>query len=59
MVIRKKVGRTNFLALSREPLRWLQDWVAQFHPYWGSERETLENYARNLGSDASSMEETQ
>lgn len=50
LVLRKKTGRTTFLALSREPLRELQDWVDQFHPYWGSDRETLENYAQHLGS---------
>jgi DNA-binding transcriptional ArsR family regulator len=49
MVIRKKAGRTNFLALNRKPLRDLQEWVGQFNPYWGSEKETLENYARHLG----------
>jgi DNA-binding transcriptional ArsR family regulator len=51
MVIRKKVGRTNFLALKRGPLRGLQEWVGEFHPYWGDDAETLENYARYLGSD--------
>ena len=51
MVVRKKVGRTNFLALSRGPLRVLQEWTGQFHPYWGDERETLENYARALGTN--------
>lgn len=50
LVIRKKVGRTNFLALHRAPLRGLQAWVEEFHPYWGDERETLENYARYLGA---------
>jgi DNA-binding transcriptional ArsR family regulator len=49
MVIRKKAGRTNFLALNRKPLRDLQEWVGGFNPYWGSEKETLENYARHLG----------
>jgi DNA-binding transcriptional ArsR family regulator len=49
MVIRKKAGRTNFLALNRKPLRDLQKWVGGFNPYWGSEKETLENYARHLG----------
>ncbi len=49
MVIRKKIGRTNFLALNREPVRGLQEWLVQFNPYWGSEKETLENYARHLG----------
>lgn len=49
MVIRKKTGRTNFLALNRKPLRDLQEWVGGFNPYWGNENETLENYARHLG----------
>ncbi len=48
MVIRRKVGRTNFLALNRAPLRGLSDWLGQFNPYWGSEKETLDNYARYL-----------
>ena len=51
MVIRKKIGRTNFLALNRAPLRGLQEWIGQFNPYWGSEKETLENYAQYLGSE--------
>jgi DNA-binding transcriptional ArsR family regulator len=48
MVLRKKVGRTNFLALGRQPLRHLQSWVMEFNPYWGSDAETLENYVRHL-----------
>ena len=51
MIIRKKIGRTNFLALNRKPLRDLQDWVGQFHPHWGTEEETLENYAQFLGEE--------
>lgn len=51
LVVRKKIGRTNVLALNRRPLRELQEWVGQFHPYWGDERESLENYARALGSE--------
>lgn len=50
MTIRKKVGRTNFLILNRESLRSLQDWLMQFHTYWGSEEETLENYAQFLNN---------
>ena len=48
MVIRKKLGRTNFLALNRNSLRVLQDWLSQYHAYWGSNEETLENYAAYL-----------
>ena len=50
MVIRKKIGRTNFLTLNRKSLRGLQNWLVQFQTHWGSERETLENYARYLGA---------
>lgn len=50
LVVRKKVGRTNFLALNRAPLRGLQEWLGGFNPYWGTEQETLENYAQNLGA---------
>ena len=48
MIIRKKIGRTNFVALNRKSLRGLQDWLMQYHTYWGSDEETLENYARYL-----------
>ncbi len=49
MVTRRKVRQTNVLTLNRQSLRVLQDWVGQYHPYWGSEKETLENYAHYLG----------
>ena len=51
MIIRKKIGRTNFLALNRNGLRALQDWLMQFHTYWGSNEETLENYAQYLSRE--------
>ena len=49
MILRKKIGRTNFLTLNRKSLRGLQDWLMQYHTYWGSDEETLENYAQYLG----------
>jgi DNA-binding transcriptional ArsR family regulator len=51
MVLRKKVGRTNFLALNRTSLLALQEWVIQYHAYWGSDDETLENYAQYLDDE--------
>jgi DNA-binding transcriptional ArsR family regulator len=48
MVIHKKIGRTHFLTLNRQSLRGLQDWVMQYHPYWGNDKETLENYVNYL-----------
>jgi len=37
IVIRRKVGRTNFLTLNPDSLRALQDWTMQFHAHWGSD----------------------
>jgi DNA-binding transcriptional ArsR family regulator len=51
MIIRKKIGRTNYLTLNRESLSCLQDWLMQYHTYWGSNEETLENYAQYLGRE--------
>ncbi len=48
MILRKKMKQTNFLALNKESLRGLQDWLMQFHTYWGSNMETLENYTEYL-----------
>ena len=48
LIIRKKIGRTNFLALNRNSLRVLQDWLSQYHTYWGTNEETLENYTDYL-----------
>lgn len=51
LVTRRKIGRTNYLTLDRRPLRDLQRWTDAFHPYWGSEKETLENYFDHLTKD--------
>ncbi len=56
MVQRRKIGRTNFLALQREPLARVQAWLGQFHPWWGTEGETLENYADYLSKDPANKE---
>jgi DNA-binding transcriptional ArsR family regulator len=45
LVTRRKQGRTTYLTLNRRPLAQLQEWVNQFHPYWGSDQATYENYA--------------
>ena len=51
MIIRKKIGRTNFLTLNRETMRSLQDWLMQYQTYWGKNEETLENYAQYLARE--------
>lgn len=48
LIIRKKIGQTNFLSINRQSLHGLQDWLSQYHTYWGSSEETLENYATYL-----------
>ena len=44
LVRRKKSGRVNFLAINRATLLRVQEWAQQYHAYWGSDQETLENY---------------
>jgi DNA-binding transcriptional ArsR family regulator len=51
IVRRRKIGRTNFLALEREPLQRLTTWVEQFNPWWGTEGESLENYVAFLSDE--------
>lgn len=48
LILRKKVGRLNFLAINRKSLRNLQEWVMQYQPYWGDDKETLDNYVQFL-----------
>ena len=59
MVRRRKVGRTNFLAIEREPLLALQSWIDRFHPWWGTEGESLENYVEHLGKGNQENDETE
>ena len=47
-LLRKKSGRCNFLALNRKALLNLKDWISQFNPYWGSNKETLANYVLEI-----------
>lgn len=54
LIRRKKVGRTNFLAIDRSGLRGVQDWVEEYHPGWGTDAETLENYVAGIARDAQS-----
>ncbi|CAN5188224.1 metalloregulator ArsR/SmtB family transcription factor [soil metagenome] len=45
---RRKVGRTNYVAIARPALQQAQVWLSQFRTTWGSDSETLENYVANL-----------
>jgi DNA-binding transcriptional ArsR family regulator len=51
LVRRKKSGRVNFLALNRATLRSVQNWAQQYHAYWGTDDESLENYAAAIERD--------
>jgi DNA-binding transcriptional ArsR family regulator len=51
LVTRRKLGRTTFLALDRATMRELQAWLTQYHAYWGTDKETLENYEAYLARD--------
>ena len=48
LIINKKTGRTHFLTINRQALRSLQAWLMQYQPYWGNDKETLENYEQYL-----------
>ena len=56
IVDRRKVGRTTFLTLDRASMRNLQAWLGEFHAYWGTEKETLENYAQFLATESTTAE---
>lgn len=56
MVHRRKIGRTNFLAIRREPLRLIQQWTNQFSPWWGTDAESLDNYADHLAAQTTDKE---
>lgn len=43
---RKKSGRSNFLALNRNALLALREWIEQYAAFWGSNHESLENYVQ-------------
>ena len=57
LILRKKIRQTNFLSLNRAALRGLQEWVMQYHTYWGNDEATLENYAEYLRSDEPNKKE--
>jgi DNA-binding transcriptional ArsR family regulator len=57
LVSRRKVGRTTYLALRREPLLGLQGWTSQLNPAWGTDMETLTNYTESLTRERPSSKE--
>ena len=57
LVTRRKLGRTTFLTLDRSAIRALQTWLGRYHAYWGTDKETLENYERFLAREPITREE--
>jgi DNA-binding transcriptional ArsR family regulator len=58
LVRRRKLGRTTFLTLDRGSILTVQAWLGEFHAYWGTEKETLENYQRFLAIERPTEKET-
>ena len=58
LLIRKKNGRCNFLALDRTALLGLRDWIMQFNAHWGNNEETLENYIVELSRKSKQLTTT-
>ena len=48
LIYRRKVGRTNFVALNPQTIIYAQNWILQFQAGWGNKGESLENYISNL-----------
>ncbi len=48
LIMRKKSGRTNFLALNKKNLMVLQKWLMQYNAHWGNQEESLENYVKAI-----------
>ena len=48
LIRRKKVGRSNIIALKKESLGLAQKWIRRYQTYWGNDQETLENYISSL-----------
>lgn len=57
VVIEKKIGRIHFLTINRNALHALQEWLTQYNPHWGSNEESLENYAQYLNKEKKGGEE--
>ena|ERR1700722_13611211 len=50
LIIRRKAGRTNFVALNSNTLGLAQSWISQYHVTWGDPQATLENYISRMQS---------
>jgi DNA-binding transcriptional ArsR family regulator len=48
LIIRKKVGRTNFVALNQTTLGVAKRWISQYQTEWGNPAASLDNYISRM-----------
>jgi predicted transcriptional regulator len=48
LIVRKKHGRINFVALNPATLGMVQHWIMQYKTEWGNVHATLENYIARM-----------
>jgi DNA-binding transcriptional ArsR family regulator len=48
LIVRKKTGRTNFVALDSSTLGLAQAWITQYNVNWGNTQASLENYISRM-----------
>jgi DNA-binding transcriptional ArsR family regulator len=48
LIIRRKTGRTNFVALEQKSLALAQKWLAQYRTEWGASEASLDNYIARM-----------
>ncbi len=48
LIVRRKSGRTNFVALNQDTLGMTQKWIMQYQTGWGSGSASLENYISRM-----------
>jgi DNA-binding transcriptional ArsR family regulator len=48
LIIRKKAGRTNFVALDPAGLHLAQQWIMQYKTEWGNSDASLANYISRM-----------
>jgi predicted transcriptional regulator len=48
LIIRKKAGRTNFIALNSRTLGIAQKWIIQYNTNWGNPEASLSNYIARM-----------
>ena len=48
LIVRKKAGRTNFVALNPATLGLAQRWILQYNTEWGNADASLENYISRM-----------